>query len=162
MTKEQSDAWIKDYDKWKSENEHLPNLQPGKQIIDRMLQNPSPNNNPATDPKLQALGVRLDTMEDKLKWISKIIEKLDNQNPTDKVDSEANRKLEEIPYQFRDHALFVAFAPYKNPRYAISVVVEHGGSGSSSAAPIAKKIIKKVLDRHLLRRSKKIKNSESI
>ena len=77
-------------------------------------------------------------------------------------EREAERKLEEIPYQFRDHALFVAFAPYKNPRYAISVVVEHGGSGSSGAAPIAKKIIKKTLDRHVLRKSKKNKSTESI
>ena len=43
----------------------------------------------------------------------------------------------------RDHALFVAFAPYKNPQYAISVLVEHGGSGGKAAAPIAKKVIKK-------------------
>ena len=47
--------------------------------------------------------------------------------------------------------LFVAFAPYKNPRYAISVLVEHGGSGSKTAAPIAKKVIKKLLERHSLR-----------
>ena len=40
---------------------------------------------------------------------------------------------------------------YKKPRYGISVVIEHGGSGSSAAAPVAKKIIKKVLDRHKLR-----------
>ena len=39
----------------------------------------------------------------------------------------------------------------KNPKYAISVVVEHGGSGSSSAAPVAKKVIKKVLERHDVR-----------
>ena len=45
------------------------------------------------------------------------------------------------PGKSRDHALFVAFAPYKNPRYAISVVVEHGGSGSSAAAPIASDIL---------------------
>ena len=43
----------------------------------------------------------------------------------------------------RDHALFTAFAPYKNPRYALSVVIEHGGTGSSVAAPIAKKVNKK-------------------
>ena len=49
--------------------------------------------------------------------------------------------------------MFVAFAPYKDPRYAISVVIEHGGSGSKSAAPIAKKVIKKVLERHPLRES---------
>ena len=46
------------------------------------------------------------------------------------------------PWKERDHALFVAYAPLKNPRYAISVVVEHGGSGSGSAAPIASKIMK--------------------
>ena len=52
-------------------------------------------------------------------------------------------KNEDLPYKQRDHALFVAFAPYKDPRYAISVVIEHGGSGSKSAAPIAKQVIKK-------------------
>tara|TARA_B100000575_G_C22976610_1_gene563597 strand:+ start:36 stop:587 length:552 start_codon:yes stop_codon:yes gene_type:complete len=56
-------------------------------------------------------------------------------------------KQEDIIYKDRDHALFVAFAPVADPKYAISVVVEHGGSGSSSAAPIAKKVIKKVLER---------------
>ena len=61
-------------------------------------------------------------------------------------------KNKDLPYEKRDHALFVAFAPYKNPRYAISVVIEHGGAGSSGAAPIAKKVIKKTLDRHQLRK----------
>ena len=69
--------------------------------------------------------------------------------------TELQRELEikqnEIVYEDRDHALFVAFAPVKDPKYAISVVVEHGGSGSSAAAPIAKKVIKKVLERHELR-----------
>ncbi len=64
---------------------------------------------------------------------------------------EAEVKQEDIDYESRDHALFIAFAPYEDPKYAISVVVEHGGSGSSAAAPIAKKIIKKVLERHPLR-----------
>ena len=50
--------------------------------------------------------------------------------------------------QDRDHALFVAYAPVSDPKYAISVVVEHGGSGSSAAAPIAKQVIKKVLERN--------------
>jgi len=67
------------------------------------------------------------------------------------------RKLEikqkDLDYKDRDHALFIAFAPYENPKYAISVVIEHGGSGSSAAAPIAKKIIKKVLERDKLRES---------
>ena len=60
-------------------------------------------------------------------------------------------KNKDLEYENRDHALFIAFAPYKKPRYAISVIIEHGGSGSSGAAPIAKKIIKKTLDRHKLR-----------
>ena len=66
--------------------------------------------------------------------------------------SEEERKLKlkniDLPYKKRDHALFTAFAPYKKPRYSISIVVEHGGAGSSGAAPIAKKVIKKVLERH--------------
>ena len=66
---------------------------------------------------------------------------------------EAEVKQDSIPYQDRDHAWFVAFAPVKDPRYAISVLVEHGGSGSKAAAPLAKKIIKKVLERHQSRTS---------
>ena len=67
-------------------------------------------------------------------------------------ERELKLKQNELPYEKRDHALFTAFAPYKKPRYSISVVVEHGGSGSSGAAPIAKKVIKKVLERHKLRK----------
>ena len=70
--------------------------------------------------------------------------------------TEEERKLKiknkDLPYEKRDHALFTAFAPYKRPRYSISVLIEHGGAGSSGAAPIAKKIIKKILDRHELRK----------
>ena len=75
---------------------------------------------------------------------------------------EAEVKQEDLPYKNRDHALFVAFAPVSDPKYAISVVVEHGGSGSKSAAPIAKKVIKKVLERHELRKSANITVGESI
>lgn len=50
-------------------------------------------------------------------------------------------KNEDLPWERRDHALFVGFAPYDNPRYAVSVVVEHGGGGSRAAAPIARDII---------------------
>ena len=66
---------------------------------------------------------------------------------------EAEVKQEQLEYKNRDHALFIAFAPVSDPQYAISVVVEHGGTGSKSAAPIAKKVIKKVLERHSLRQS---------
>ena len=66
-------------------------------------------------------------------------------------DRELDLKTFEIPYEERDHALYVAYGPYKNPRYAVSVVVEHGGSGSTTAAPMAKKLFKMVIDRHSLR-----------
>ena len=50
-------------------------------------------------------------------------------------------KNHQRPWRERDHALFVAYAPLDRPRYAISVVVEHGGAGSSVAAPIARDIL---------------------
>ena len=69
--------------------------------------------------------------------------------------TEAERKLDlkqsQIEYKNRDHALYIAFAPYKDPRYSISVLIEHGGSGSKAAAPLASKLIKKIIDRHKLR-----------
>ena len=70
-----------------------------------------------------------------------------------KKDRELDLKTFEIPYEERDHALYVAFGPYKNPRYAISILVEHGGSGSSVAAPLAKKLFKKIIDRHEIRKN---------
>ena len=66
---------------------------------------------------------------------------------------EAEVKQENITYLERDHAWFVAFAPVSDPKYAISVLVEHGGSGSKAAAPLANRIIKKVLERHEARSS---------
>ena len=54
---------------------------------------------------------------------------------------------EELDWHLRDHALFVGFAPVKNPKYSIAVVVEHGGSGSKVAAPIAQKLLKMALER---------------
>jgi penicillin-binding protein 2 len=47
---------------------------------------------------------------------------------------------EVIPYQYRDHALFVSYAPADKPQIAVAVVVEHGGHGSSAAAPVAKAV----------------------
>ena len=70
-----------------------------------------------------------------------------------KRDRELDLKTFEIPYEERDHALYVAFGPYKNPRYAVSIIVEHGGNGSTAAAPMAKKLFKLIIDRHSLRES---------
>ena len=52
---------------------------------------------------------------------------------------------EDLPWERRDHALFVCFAPYVAPKYAVSVVVEHGGGGSAVAAPIARDVILQAL-----------------
>ena len=79
-----------------------------------------------------------------------------------KLDRELDLKTFEIPYNERDHALYIAFGPYKNPRYALSIVIEHGGSGSSAAAPIAKKLFKLIIDRHELREKVKIKKTTKI
>jgi penicillin-binding protein 2 len=64
---------------------------------------------------------------------------------------ENETKQSDITYLERDHAWFVAFVPVQDPKYAISVLVEHGGTGSSAAAPKAKKIIKKIIERHEIR-----------
>ena len=58
------------------------------------------------------------------------------------VKMKHTRKYRNIPYKFRDHAMFVAFAPVKNPQIALVIVVEHGGEGGRVAAPIAKQIFK--------------------
>jgi penicillin-binding protein 2 len=47
-----------------------------------------------------------------------------------------------VPYQFRDHALFVAFAPYDKPEIAVAVIVEHGEHGGSAAAPVAGSVLR--------------------
>ena len=77
-------------------------------------------------------------------------------------DRELDLKTSEIPYNERDHALYIAFGPYKNPRYALSIVIEHGGSGSSAAAPIAKKLFKLIVDRHVLREKQSKQNELKI
>ncbi len=56
------------------------------------------------------------------------------------------RNIEKVPYQQRDHAWFVAVAPYDEPKIAVAVLIEHGGHGGSAAAPIAGRIIKTYLE----------------
>tara|TARA_B100001093_G_scaffold395517_1_gene382441 strand:+ start:2037 stop:3941 length:1905 start_codon:yes stop_codon:yes gene_type:complete len=73
-----------------------------------------------------------------------------------KRERELDLKISEIPYKDRDHALYVAFGPYKNPDYAISIIVEHGGSGSTTAAPMATKLFRMLIDRHQLRKNSTI------
>jgi penicillin-binding protein 2 len=58
-------------------------------------------------------------------------------------------EAEDLPEDLRDHALFIAFAPLESPTIAVAIVVENGGSGSSGAAPIARKL----LDHYLVGKS---------
>jgi penicillin-binding protein 2 len=60
-------------------------------------------------------------------------------------DGGVSRRNEDVQWRLRDHALYVAFAPFDDPRYAISVLVQHGGGGSAVAAPKARDIMKVVL-----------------
>ncbi|MGM0583368.1 MAG: penicillin-binding protein 2 [Pseudomonadota bacterium] len=52
---------------------------------------------------------------------------------------------EDLPWERRDHALFVGFAPYESPQYAVACIVEHGGGGSSAAAPVARDVMMRAL-----------------
>ncbi len=52
-----------------------------------------------------------------------------------------------LPWEFRPHALFVCFAPYDAPRYAVAVVVEHGNAGADVAAPLARDIMRDTITR---------------
>jgi penicillin-binding protein 2 len=60
---------------------------------------------------------------------------------------------EKLPWEYRPHALFVAYAPYDAPRYAVSVVVEHGNAGASVAGPMARDIMTETLRRDPSNRS---------
>lgn len=70
------------------------------------------------------------------------------------------------PYRYRDHALFVAFAPYEKPEIAVAVVVEHGEHGGSAAAPIAGRILRAYFDgkkpapKNSVRSSDKVEDEE--
>ena len=62
------------------------------------------------------------------------------------IAQDAEYKKEEIAKKLQDHALFIGYAPFDNPRIAVALIVENGGSGSSGAAPI----VRKVMDQYLL------------
>lgn len=64
-----------------------------------------------------------------------------------KAEREAGLKtLKNRPWRERDHALFLAYGPTRNPRYALSLIIEHGGGGSSVAAPLARDIMRRTLE----------------
>lgn len=53
---------------------------------------------------------------------------------------------EDLPEKYRDHAIFAAFTPTKSPKYAAIILVEHGGGGSRTAAPLMRELLQKVLE----------------
>lgn len=55
------------------------------------------------------------------------------------------KRDEDLPWKYRNHAWFMAYAPHDNPKYAVAVIVEHGRSGSGVAAPIASKILEEAI-----------------
>lgn len=69
------------------------------------------------------------------------------------VRDRGNFNSDKLPWEFRPNALFVAFAPYDAPRYAVSVVIEHGNAGAEVAAPVARDIMIDTLARDPARRS---------
>lgn len=68
------------------------------------------------------------------------------------IAQDAEYKKEEIAKKLQDHALFIGFAPYENPRIAVALIVENGGHGGSAAAPI----VRKVMDEYLLNSNEKV------
>lgn len=61
-----------------------------------------------------------------------------------------------LPWKYRPHALFICFAPYDNPQYAISVIVEHGNAAASVAAPLARDVMLKTLRRDPANKEKRV------
>ena len=60
---------------------------------------------------------------------------------TAEVTSRRFRPGEERPYELRSHAWFVGFAPQENPQIALAVLIEHGGWGGTTAAPLAREVL---------------------
>ena len=69
------------------------------------------------------------------------------------IGQDEKYEKDEVPEHLRDHALFIAFAPARQPKIALAIVVENGGGGSSTAAPIGRKL----LDHYLLDESGNLK-----
>ncbi len=134
-------------------------LASGKEVTPNIIKNPNKNTD---DPK--ALSIKENTLVAIRKGMFNVLNEKDgtafNFRTTDenfliagKTGTSQVRRItreereegviknEDLPWKMRDHALFTCFAPYKNPKYALSVVVEHGGSGSKVAAPIARDIM---------------------
>lgn len=88
------------------------------------------------------------------KYVRSDIVSIAGKSGTAEVSKKYQRKpIEEIPYKYRDHAWFIAYAPAHDPRIAIVVMVEHGGSGGKIAGTIARKILDDYYSFHAVRRA---------
>ena len=63
------------------------------------------------------------------------------------LERDQDIKNKDLPWKFRDHSLFVGFGPTDKPKYAITVIIDHGGSGSAVAAPIARDVMKNIFEK---------------
>lgn len=63
-----------------------------------------------------------------------------------RMGEDEDENMDEEPYEFRDHAWFIAFAPLEKPEILVAVLVEHGGHGGSAAAPIAREVMKEYFE----------------
>ena len=61
-----------------------------------------------------------------------------------KIKKKYRKLRKKLPWKYRNHAWFVGFAPYRDPKFVIGVFVEHGESGGKTAAPIARKILERI------------------
>lgn len=61
-----------------------------------------------------------------------------------KIKKKYKKMRKKLPWKYRNHAWFVGFAPYRDPKFVIGVFVEHGESGGKTAAPIARKILERI------------------
>ncbi|MEG8230813.1 penicillin-binding transpeptidase domain-containing protein, partial [Candidatus Rickettsia tasmanensis] len=66
-----------------------------------------------------------------------------------KLNAKDDLSRKSIAWERRNHALFLGFAPYRNPSYSVTVFIDHGGGGNKAAAPVARKIMSDVLDKYL-------------
>lgn len=132
----------------------------GRRIIPRLIK--SVDGKPTEPEGGEDLGLNEDYLRQVRRGMFAVVNNRRGTAYRSRIADEANRmagktgtaqvsnrvvRNDEVPWEERDHALFVSFAPYERPKIAVAVVVEHGGGGSSVAAPIARDITLEALFR---------------
>ncbi len=125
----------------------------GKRIKPRLIK--SIDGTPTAPEGGEDLGISEDFLRQVRRGMFAVVNNRRGTAYKSRIEDEANRmagktgtaqvsnrvvRNDEVPWEERDHALFVSFAPYERPKVAVAIVVEHGGGGSSTAAPIARDI----------------------